>query len=167
MGNENWPAESQTLEVDETEDIREVELPRWIQVPVGIILNLFTLLCGFASAYLLFVPNKTAPILGLVVGVVLLLGCLWVLGKCWRLITGKKTRGGFMSPTALRVVSVFLLVLPAVGLFTGYYRDMGAVAIGQVVIYFFGSFGLRALARKREAQREAESPDAENHQVEA
>jgi hypothetical protein len=45
-----------------------------------------------------------------------------------------------------------MLVLPVAGLFTGYYREMGAVAIFQVVTYFFGFLGLRALARKREAE---------------
>lgn len=55
-----------------------------------------------------------------------------------------------MSPTTLRVVSVVLLVLPVVGLFTGYYREMGAIAIFQAVMYFFGFVGLRTLARKRD-----------------
>jgi len=63
-----------------------------------------------------------------------------------------------MSPTALRVISVFLLVLPVVGLFTGYYREMGAVAIYQAVMYFFGFLGLRALARKREANGVPKEP---------
>jgi hypothetical protein len=137
---------------DESElaKVREIELPRWVQAPIGIILSLFTLLCGFASAYLLFVPNKKAPILVFVVGLVLLLGCVWVLAKCFRLITGRKHRGGLMSPRALRIVSVCLLVLPVIGLFTGYYREMGAVSIYQAVMYFFGFLGLRALARSRE-----------------
>jgi hypothetical protein len=133
-------------------DAREIELPRWVQVPIGIILGLFTLLCTFASAYLLFVPNKKAPILAFVVGGILLLGCLWVLAKCFRLITGRRHQGGLMSPRALRVVSFFLLVLPVVGTFTGYYREMGAIAVFQVVMYFFGFLGLRAMARKRENQ---------------
>jgi len=137
---------------DESElgEAREIELPRWVQVPIGIVLSLFTLLCGFASAYLFFVPNKKAPVLVSVVGASLLLGCLWVLAKCCRLITGRKKRGGLMSPRALRVVSFFLLVFPVAGLFTGYYRERGVIAIFQGVMYFFGFFGLRALARKRE-----------------
>jgi hypothetical protein len=49
------------IDVSEGEDVREIDLPRWIQVPVGIVLSLFTLLCGFASAHLLFVPNKRLP----------------------------------------------------------------------------------------------------------
>ena len=146
------------IDVSETQDVREIELPRWVQVPVGIVLSLFTLLCGFASAYLLFVPNKRAPILAFVVGFILLLGCAWVLEKCFRLITGRKTRGGLMSPRALRIVSFFLLTFPVVGLFTGYYREMGAVAIYQAVMYLFGFFGLRALARKRETNSVKKEP---------
>jgi hypothetical protein len=96
---------------------------------VGLVLGLFTLLCGVASLSLLIVPNKQAPVLAVIIGLVLILGCLWVLEKCFRLITGRKSRGGLMSPNALRVVSIFLLILPIAGLFTGYYREMGALAI--------------------------------------
>jgi hypothetical protein len=63
-----------------------------------------------------------------------------------------------MSPRALRIVSFFLLIFPVVGLFTGYYREMGAVAIYQAVMYLFGFFGLRALARKRETKDVPEEP---------
>lgn len=130
---------------------QEKELPRWVRVPAGLVLGLFTLLCGFASLSLLLVPNKQAPVLAVIVGLVLILGCLWILEKCFRLITGRKNRGGLMSPNTLRVLSFFLLILPIVGLFTDYYREMGAIAIFQAVMYFFGFLGLRALARKREA----------------
>jgi amino acid transporter len=99
---------------------QDKELPRWVQVPASLILGLLTLLCGLASVSLLSVPNKKAPILAIVVGLILLLGCFWVLEKCFRLITGRKNQGGLMSPTTLRVMSFFLLVLPIVGLFTGY-----------------------------------------------
>ena len=132
-------------------EAREKKIPRWVQIPIGLVLGLLTLLCGFASVVLLFAPNKKSPILAIVVGLILLLGCLWILEKCFRLITGRKTRGGLMSPRALRIVSFFLLIFPVVGLFTGYYREMGAVSIYQAVMYFFGFLGLRALARKRES----------------
>jgi hypothetical protein len=129
---------------------KDEELSRRVRIPAGLILGLFTLVCGFASLSLLFVPNKKAPVLATVVGLILLLACFWVLGKCFRLVSGRKNRGGLMSPTTLRAVSFFLLVLPIVGLFTGYYREMGALAIFQAVMYFFGFLGLRGLARKRE-----------------
>ena len=130
---------------------QEKELPRWVRVPAGLVLGLFTLLCGFASLSLLLVPNKQAPVLAAIVGLVLSIGCLWMLEKCFRLITGRKNRGGLMSPDTLRVASFFFLILPIVGLFTSYYRTMGAIAIFQAVMYFFGFLGLRALAQKREA----------------
>jgi hypothetical protein len=132
---------------------QEKELPRWIHVPMGLVVGLFTILCGFAALSLLLVPNKPSPVLAVVVGLVLLLGCLWVLEKCFRLLTGRKHKGGLMTPNTLRVVSFCILVLPIAGLFTGYYREMGAVAILQAAMYFFGFLGLRALARKREAKR--------------
>jgi amino acid transporter len=127
--------ESPTIETPEK------EVPRWVQVPLGLVLGAFTLLCGIASANLLLVPNKKSPMLAIVVGLLLLLGCLWVLEKCFRLLTGRKNRRGLMSPSTLRVVSFFFLVLPVVGLFTGYYREMGAVAIFQAVIYFLAFLG--------------------------
>jgi amino acid transporter len=134
-------------------EAREKEVPRWVQVPIGLVLGLLTLLCGFASVILLLAPNKKSPILAIVVGLILLLGCLWVLEKCFRLLTGRKNRGSLMTPNTLRLVSFFFLVLPVAGSFTGYYRQMGPVAIFQAVMYFFSFLGLRALARKREANR--------------
>lgn len=120
---------------------QERELPGWVQVPAGLILGLLTLLCGLASVSLLLVPPKKAPLLAVIVGLILLLGCIWVLEKCFRLISGRKNRGGLMSPNTLRVVSFFLLVLPIGGLFTGYYREMGAVAMFQAEMYFLGFLG--------------------------
>jgi hypothetical protein len=132
-------------------EIPEKEIPRLVQVLAGLVLALFTLLCGFASVTMLVVPSQNSPILTIIVGSILLLACLWVLEKCIRLLTGRKNRGGLMAPNALRVVSLFFLVPPVAGLFTGYYRKMGAVAIFQAVMYVSSFLGLRALARKREA----------------
>jgi hypothetical protein len=129
----------------------EKEVPRWVQVFAGLVLALLTLLCGFASVTMLIVPNEKSPILTLVIGLVLLLGCIWVFEKCLRLLAGRKNRGGLMAPNTLRVVSFFFLALPVAGLFTGYYRRMSAIAIFQAAMYFFSFLGLRALARRREA----------------
>src|SRR6266478_8279019 len=130
---------------------QEKEVPRWAQVPAGLVLGLLTLLCGYASLVLLLDANQKAPVLAPVIGFVLLLGCFWVLEKCFRLLTGRKNQGGLMTPGTLRVVSFFFLIFPVAGIFTGYYRKMGLVAIFQAVMYFFSFLGLRALARKREA----------------
>jgi hypothetical protein len=132
----------------------EKPLPRWVLVPVGIALGLITLLCGFALLSLLLMRYRfsPAPVLLLAVALVLLLACGWILTKCLRLITGRKKRGGLLSPNTLRAVAWSMLILPIVALFTGYYREMGALAIFQAVAYFLGFLGLRALARKREGE---------------
>ena len=137
------------LSISETS---EKTVPRWIQVLAGFLIGLPTLFCGFSVVTsFLVVPNKQSPILTIVIGLLLLLGCLWVLEKCFRLLTGRKNRGGLMSPSTLRMLSFFFLALPVAGLFTGYFREMGPVAIFQSLMYFFTFLGLRALARKREA----------------
>ena len=135
----------------------EVDLPRWIQVSAGLVLAFATLACGFASASMLIVPNARSPVFTVVVGSILLLACLWVFEKCFRLLTGRKNRGGLMTPNALRAVSLFILAFPVAGLFTGYYRKMGGVAILQALMYFFGFLGLQALARKRETNAAADA----------
>jgi membrane-associated HD superfamily phosphohydrolase len=144
-------------------EIREAELPRWIQVIVVIFVGVFALLCAFATVDMMLLAGiKSSPsrILAVVVVLILLLGCFWVLLKCYRLVAGRKKRGGLLSPTALRVVAVFLLIMPVGGLFTGYYREMGPLAIFQALMYVSGFFGLRALARKREASL-TEKPKSE------
>ena len=130
----------------------EKPLPRWVLVPVGITLGLITLLCGFALLSLLLMQYRysSSPLLLFAVAIFFLLACGWILTKCLRLITGRKKRGGLLSPNTLRAVAWVMLILPIVALFTGYYREMGSVAILQAVAYFLGFFGLRAMARKRE-----------------
>jgi hypothetical protein len=112
------------------------ELPRWIQIPVGVILGLFTILCGFDPGS----RHRFRAIARLCLGA----------GKVLRLITGRKKRQGLLGPRTLRIVSVSLLVLPIVGVFTGYHHE--TVAIFQALMYFVGFFGLRAFARQREAK---------------
>lgn len=131
----------------------ERDLPRWVQVPAGIVLGLVTIFCIFALLSLWFSPNKPSPVLAAIVFLVLLAGCALVLEKCFRLLTGRKRKGGLMSPTALRVVAFCALLMPIAGIFTGYYKRMGALAFVQAAAYVLAFFGLRALARKREQQR--------------
>jgi hypothetical protein len=141
----------------------EAELPRWIQVLAGIIVALFALFGAFATVDMLLlagIKRSPSPLLALAVVLALLLGCLWVLVKCFRLVTGRKKGGGPLSPKMLRVVAIFLLIIPVAGLFTGYYRAMGLIAIFQAVMYIFGFFGLWKLAWEREASRD-ENPKSE------
>ncbi len=133
-------------------DWRDSELPRWVQVPVGLMLALFTLFCAFASLSLLQSPHKKNPIFVVTVAVVLLLGCLWVLEKCFRMVAGSKKPGGLLSPRTLSLLSYICLALPLVAVFTGYYREYRAAIIVQAVVHALIFLKLRSVARQREAK---------------
>ena len=128
----------------------DTELPRWLQVPLGVVLGLFTLLCLVGSSTLIFSPNAKAPVLAPVLGVVWVIGCVWVLEKCLRLLAGRKSKGGLMSPTSLRFLAWFFLLLPVAGLFTDYFASHTLQAIIQTVAYVSIFFGLRELAGARQ-----------------
>jgi hypothetical protein len=93
-----------------SQDFREPDIPRWVQIPIGIILALFTLFCAFATVSIFFLTrNKNPnPIVVAFVLLVLLIPCLWVLGKCFRLITGRKKHGGLLGPAVFRIVAYCL-----------------------------------------------------------
>ena len=131
-------------------DNEDVLIPRWIQVPVGIVLALFTLLCLVGSATLIFSSNEKAPIFAPMFGISMVAVCCWVLEKCIRLIFGRKIKGGIMSPTALRIVGWVFLILPLGGLFTGYFRIHTLFAVVQIAAYISLFLGLRKLAAYRE-----------------
>lgn len=120
---------------------------------MGVLLGLFTLLCLAGSATLIFSPNEKAPILTSVVGVIWVVACGWVLEKCFRLVTGRRNRGGLMSPPALRAVGWFFLLLPIGGVFTGYFHTHTLLAVVQTAAYVSVFFGLRRLADRREEKR--------------
>ena len=129
----------------------EIFLPRWVQVPVGLLLGGFTLLCLAGSALMIFGPNEKAPILAPVLGVIWVIGCFWALEKCARLILNIKNRGGLMSPRSLRAMGWLFLVLPVGGIFTGYFKSHTLIAVVQTAAYISFFFGVRSLAAHRDA----------------
>ena len=131
-------------------EIQEPALPRWVQVPAGIFFGLVILLCLGGSAALIFSLNEKPPVAVPVLGIVLLIPCLWALSKCVRLITGRRTQGGLIGPRALRTIAWFFLLLPIGGLFTGYFRTDTVFAIIQTFAYIGAFAGLRSLATSRE-----------------
>jgi hypothetical protein len=118
-------------------------------VPIGLLLLAFTLLCLLGSATLIFSPNEKAPVLVPTLGIVWVLGCFWVLEKCFRLVTGRRNREGLMGPQSLRALAWLFLLLPIGGLFTGYFQTHTLVALVQSAAYISAFLGLRFLAKRR------------------
>jgi hypothetical protein len=103
------------------------------------------------SALILFAPPEKSPTLGMLAGLVMVPGCLWVIDKCIRLITAKRNSGGLIGPRSLRAVAVLFLLMPLGGHFSGYFRNHALLAIVQTAVYICVFIGLRKLAARRES----------------
>jgi hypothetical protein len=125
---------------------------RPVQIVAGVGICIVALLC-FVASFALFTPPKN-PGLGIVAGMIALAGSSWVLVKGIRLVFGRPTKGGLMSPTTLRIVAVVVLCLPVAGFFTGYYSKHPILGVLQALAYVSVSFSLRRLARTRSAARD-------------
>ena len=132
----------------------ELPAPRWVQVPAGLFLALIFVFCLAGSAALALTPNEKAPTAGPIAGTLMSLVSLWGLLVCYRLVTGKRVRGGLVGPTALRAIAWVFLLLPAGGVFTGYFEQHTLRAVIMTAAYISVFYGLRSLATYRE-QNEA------------
>jgi hypothetical protein len=125
------------------------DVPRWLQVVSGIAIGLVTLLCALGSFSLLFPPAEKHPISSVAGGIVALAACSWVMWKACRLVAGRPSTGGLISPVGLRVASVVILCLPVAGVFTGYFAEHPFAAPLQTLAYFWTFIFLQRLARHR------------------
>ena len=135
-------------------DDLEKEIPVWIRLPAGFFLGLIALFSIAGSVTLLIAPPPMNPNLSFMVGLILIIVSLWVLEKCIRMVFGFRNQGGLLSPKALRIVSVLLLLLPVAGIFTGYYGEKGIIAILQAIAYVGIFIGLNVLASRRNLRNE-------------
>jgi hypothetical protein len=130
---------------------QEKEITRWIAVPAGALLGLIALLCLVGSVTLLLDPPVGNRFFGLTVGVILVLGCVWVLDKAVRMVIGSRGKSGLLAPMTLRIIAILFLLLPLAGFFTGYYSEKGWLAIVQAIGCLGVFSGLVLLARCRDA----------------
>lgn len=127
-------------------------LPRWVQILIGLVLFPLLLPCLAGSLMLALLPNEKAPVLATVAGILMALMTIWLFAICFRLVSGRRVSGGLVGPRALRSFAWLFLLLPLGGLFTGYFAAHTLWAVIQSAIYVNVFFGLRALARNRDAQ---------------
>lgn len=139
------------------EDNGDINLPRWIEMPAGILLFLFTLLCFAGSVAVVARPSEKNPALAVVIGVIMIFGCVWIFEKSLRLIFNKPVGGGLMTTKALRGFAYMFLLMPVGGLFTGYFKEKPFIALLQTAANVSFFFGLRAIALERE-QKARENP---------
>ncbi len=127
----------------------EIPVPRWIHVLAGLGLAVVLLLCLGGSLAMVF-PTGKAPIGERALGAGMVLVTFWGFLVCYRLVTGKRVRGGLVGPFALRVCAWLFLLAPIGGLFTGYFVTNTFQALVETAAYVSVFFGLRSLATHRE-----------------
>ena len=132
----------------------DIPVPRWVQLVAGLLLALVLVFCLAGSLALALSPNEKAPVAAPIVGTVMSVVSIWGLLLCYRLVTGRKVRGGLIGPTALRVIAWVFLLLPVGGVFNGYFETHTIRALLMTAAYISIFYGLRSLAAHRE-QHEA------------
>ena len=133
----------------------ELPVPRWVQVPAGLFLGLILVFCLAVSVALALVPNEKAPIGAPIAGTLMGVVSLWGLRICYRMVAGKRVRGGLIEPTALRAIAWVFLLLPVGGVFTGYFEQHTLRAVIMTAAYISLFRGLRSLATYREQNHES------------
>ena len=111
------------------------KIKSWICILIGVVLSLLTLGCLVGSIIILVHPPGESPLFSFVVGLIMVFLCFWVLEKSVRMVLQRPNKGGLMTPRTLRIVAVIILLLPIGGLFTGYYKKEGLIAVLQVISY--------------------------------
>jgi hypothetical protein len=124
-------------------------LPRWMQVLVGVLIAVASLLCAGMSVMAALGADTVVPLRTVVATLAVVAACAWLLVLAGRLIAGRRVTGGLMSPRLLRGVAAGFLLLPIVGLFTGYYREGGVLAIIQSGIFVAAAVSTWSLAKAR------------------
>ncbi len=120
----------------EYKEIEPKPLPRWITIPLGMVLVPFTLLCVIGSAILLAAPNVPPTLLTVSLGGVFLAGSLWVFYLSLRLLlVSPKSRAKFISPTGLRVIALIFAAIPIISIIVGTFWEKPVSHSIMTVLY--------------------------------
>lgn len=134
------------------------DLPRWVTVPLGLLLLPITLLCVLGSSFLVVSPNVEVTALYIALVSIVLAGSLWVLLLSLRLVFGKpRRRRGFLGPYELRLIAITFAAIPVVSICVGTFwekpvlHSLMTVGYAGIVISFW------QLAKERSQAGQGES----------
>lgn len=127
------------------------DIARWIQIPVGLVLSAFILLCLLGSVSLMVDHKPNAPVLAPLLGALMTLACLWLLSMAMRLLLGKRKSGGLMGPRTLRLVGWLFLLIPVTAILSGSFFEHTVRSLVMTAAYVSIFFAVRRLASQREA----------------
>jgi len=112
------------MSMEEYEELNPKPLPRWVTIPLGIVLAPFSFLCVIGSSTLLLAPNVPPSVLTVSLGCLFLGGSLWVFYLSLRLLfVNPKGQSNFISPSGLKAISLVFVVIPIMSLVLGTFWE--------------------------------------------
>ena len=125
-------------------------LPRWVTIPIGLVLASFTLLCVVGSAIILVALNVPPSILTVSLGSLFLIGSLWVFYLSLRLIfANPKGDSKFVSPNGLRAIALVFAVIPIISMGLGTFWEKPIIHTIMTMAYIGIVIRLFSLAKHR------------------
>lgn len=126
-------------------------LPRWVTIPVGILLAPLATLCLAGSVLLILGKVGNDSLLIPVVGVAMALVSVWALNMCWQLVSGREAKGGPTSSRMYTLISWAFALLILFVLFSGQLLSEPLVSSLRIVGFATLFLVFRAAAANSEA----------------
>ncbi len=136
--------------MEEYDEIEPKPLPRWVTMPLGIILTPFTFLCVIGSSIMLLAPNVPPNAFTVLLGSLFWAGSCWVFYLSLRLLfVNPKSKSGLITAMGLRGIALVFAVIPVASLITGSFWDKPIIHSIMTVLYMFIIAHLWGLAKHR------------------
>jgi len=133
------------------EELQPNSLPRWVTIPLGIVLAPFTLLCVIGSSIILLAPNVPPSALSVFIGSLFLAGSLWVFYLSLRLIVvNPKGKSNLISPNGLRAIALVFAVIPVISLALGTFWEKPVIHSIMTIAYIGIVLRFWAMAKQRQ-----------------
>lgn len=128
-------------------------LRRWVQVLVGGLLTPLLLFCSAGAVTIFAIPKVQASLALLSLAALILLGCLWALQLCVRLVRGLKPGQELFGPWALRIIAATMMGLVLAAVLNGYLVQKPVVGGVMAVAYILGARRLWRMALLRRCRQ--------------
>lgn len=125
-------------------------VPRWITLPLGLLLLPILILCVFGGVSLFIDPPKDVATARIVIGSVVLAASFGLGVVVFRLITGRESPyGGLFPPNALKGLAIVFGAMPIGLAFTGFYSDEPIRSIAVAATWILMAAGIWRMATRR------------------
>ncbi|MDP1932797.1 MAG: hypothetical protein Q8L60_15200 [Gammaproteobacteria bacterium] len=138
------------MSMENYEEIEPKTLPRWVTIPLGMVLAPFTLICVIGSSALLLAPNVPPSFLTVSLGTLFLAGSLWVFYLSLRLLfVSPKGQASFITPIGLRAIALVFALIPIVSLLLGTFWEKPLIHSFMTTVYIGLVLRLWGIAKHR------------------